>query len=113
MADELTLAFTLPGRDADVHAAWRAQPPAFLADGGYERKDESYDTLVYEADVTGRGTRLLMFGMATTLYRLSVTFKPDAGSGTRVTMTGQAKADVREAILRYADEHASAFIAPG
>ena len=57
MADELTLAFTLPGRDADVHAAWRAQPPAFLSDGGYERKDESYDTLVYEADVIAKGTR--------------------------------------------------------
>jgi hypothetical protein len=108
MADELTLAFTLPGRDADVHAAWRTQPPAFLADGGYERKDESYDTLVYEANVTGKGTRLLMFGMARTLYRLSVTFKPDAGGGTRVTMTGQTKDEVREAILRYADEHGSA-----
>ena len=108
MADELTVAFSLPGRDADLHAAWRAQPPAFLADGGYERKDESYDTLVYEADVTARTTRLLMFGMATTLYRLSVTFKPDASGGTRVTVTGQAKEDVREAILRFADEQGGA-----
>ena len=108
MADELTLAFTVPGRDTDVHAAWRAQPPAFLADGGYEPKDESYDTLVYEADVTGKGTRLLMFGMATTLYRLSVTFRPDPAGGTHVTLTGQAKDEVREAILRYADEHGSA-----
>ena len=105
MADELTVAFSLPGRDADLHAAWRSEPPAFLADGGYERKDESYDTLVYEADVTARATRLLMFGMATTLYRLSVTFKPDPAGGTRVTMVGQAKDEVREAILRYADEH--------
>lgn len=104
MADELTLAFTIPGRDGDVHAAWRAQPPPFIADGGYELRDESYDTLVYEADVTGKGTRLLMFGMATTLYRLSVTFKPDVGHATRVTVTGQAKDEVREAILRYADE---------
>ena len=55
MADELTLAFTVPGRDADVHAAWRAQPPAFLGDGGYELADESYDTLVYEADVMRQG----------------------------------------------------------
>ena len=108
MADELTLAFTVPGRDADVLGAWRAQPPAFLGDGGYERTDESYDTLVYEADVTAKGTRLLMFGMATTLYRLSVTFRPDVAGGTRVTMTGQAKDAVREAILRYADEHGSA-----
>jgi hypothetical protein len=103
MADELTLSFTLPNRDADVRGAWRAEPPAFLGDGGYERIDESYDTLVYEADVTGKGTRLLMFGMATTLYRLSVTFRPDdAAGGTRVTITGQAKDPVREAILRYA-----------
>jgi hypothetical protein len=104
MADELTLAFPVPGHDADVRSAWRAQPPAFLADGGYELIDESYDTLVYEADVTAKGTRLLMFGMATTLYRLSVTFRPDvAAGGTHVTITGQAKDGVREAILRYAD----------
>jgi hypothetical protein len=108
MADELTVAFTLPGRDADLYTAWRDQPPAFLTEGGYVRKDESYDTLVYEADVTGKGTRLLMFGMASTLYRLSVTFKPDATGATHVTMTGQAKDEVREAILRYADEHGSA-----
>lgn len=108
MADELTLSFTLPGRDADVRAAWRAEPPAFLADGGYERIDESYDTLVYEADVTAKGTRLLMFGMATTLYRLSVTFRPDAAIGTQVTITGQAKDRIREAILRYADERGGA-----
>ena len=108
MADELTLAFALPGRDADLHAAWRAQPPAFLGDGGYVCTDESYDTLVYEADVTTTGMRLLMFGMARTLYRLSVTFKPDAAGGTHVTMTGQAKDDVREAILRFADEHGGA-----
>jgi len=109
MADELTLAFTLPGRDADVRAAWRAEPPAFLAGGGYERIDESYDTLVYEDDVTAKGTRLLMFGMATTLYRLSVTFRPgDAAGGTHVTITGQAKDGVRDAILRYADELRSA-----
>ncbi len=108
MADELTLAFSLPGRDADLHAAWRAQPPAFLAEGGYELNDESYDTLVYEANVMGRGMRLLMFGTANTLYRLSVTFKADPAFGTRVTITGQAKDETREAILRYADEHGSA-----
>ncbi len=103
MADELTLAFTLPGRESDVHASWRAQPPDFLTGGGYERTDDSYDSLVYEADVTTRSTRLMMFGMATTLYRLAVTFRPDASGGTRVTLTGQAKDEVREAILRYAD----------
>ncbi len=108
MADELTLAFTLPGRDSEVYAAWRAQPPDFIRDGGYGLKDESYDTLVYEADVMGKGMRLLMFGMANTLYRLSVTFKPDPAVGTRVTVTGQAKDEVREAILRYADQHGSA-----
>jgi hypothetical protein len=103
MADELTLAFPVPGRDADVHAGWRAQPPAFLSDGGYALKDESYDSLVYEADVMSKGARLLMFGIAKTLYRLSVTFRPDGAYGTQVTITGQAKEDVRAAILRYAD----------
>ena len=104
MADEVTLGFTVPGREADVHAAWREQPPAFLADGGYRLKDESFDTLVYEADVTGKSMRLLMLGMATSLYRLSVTLKPGGVAATRVTITGQAKEDVRQAILRYADE---------
>ena len=45
---------------------------------------------------------------ATTLYRLAVTFRPDAAGGTQVTVTGQAKDQVREAILRYADEIRSA-----
>jgi len=59
--------------------------------------------------VMGLGTRLLMFGMAKTLYRLSVTFKPDPAFGTRVTVTGQAQDETREAIQRYAAEHGSAW----
>jgi hypothetical protein len=101
MADEVALTFTLPGNADANHAAWRAQPPAFLVDGEYRLKDESYDTLVYEANVTSAATRILMFGMAKTLYTLAVTFRDRDDGDTRVTITGKALPKVQDALARY------------
>ena len=50
MADEVNMSFLLPGPPATHVAAWRSAPPPFLDD--YKRVDESYESLVYEADVT-------------------------------------------------------------
>ena len=50
MADEVNFAFLLAGEPAANIAAWRADPPPFLAD--YKLMDESYESLVYEANVT-------------------------------------------------------------
>ena len=84
---------------------WRDSPPAFLAEGKYELVDEAYDALVFEADATSFGQRLLMFGSARTLYRLSMNFESDGGSGTRVTIVGQATEPVRQRIEQAAAEH--------
>ncbi len=84
---------------------WRDAPPAFLSEGNYQLVDESYDSLVFEADATSLGTRLLMFGSAKTLYRLMIKFESDGASGTRLTITGQAVEKVRDRIAEAAAEH--------
>ena len=104
MADEITTQFTLPEPPAALMAQWRDTPPAFLAEGKYKLVDEAYDALVFEADATSVGTRLLMFGTAKTLYRLSIVFNAE-GTGTRLTLTGQAIEKVRDRIAEAAAEH--------
>ena len=104
MADEITTQFTLPDPPAALMQQWRDTPPAFLAEGKYKLVDEAYDALVFEADATSIGTRLLMFGSAKTLYRLSIVFNPE-GTGTRLTITGQAVEKVRDRIAEAAAEH--------
>ncbi|MEX1006526.1 MAG: hypothetical protein WD271_01625 [Acidimicrobiia bacterium] len=100
MADETKITFTLSGDDAANRNAWRAQPPRVLSDAGYKLKDESYDTLVYEANVTTTTMKIMMFGFAKTLYRLAVTFRPEGEVNTAVTMIGQAQRQVREELAR-------------
>jgi hypothetical protein len=102
MADEVSITFTLPGDDTANHRAWRAQAPDVLRAAGYALKDESYDTLVYEANVTTTTMKIMMFGFAKTLYRLSVTFRPDGDGNTSVTMIGQARQRVRDELARLA-----------
>ena len=99
MADEVKVAYGLPGAPGDTIRAWKASPPSFLAD--YELDDESYDTLVYRAHVMGKGMRILMFGMADTIYTLNVNFGPRDGGATRVTMTGQAKEKVQNELGEF------------
>ena len=110
MADEVKIAFGLAGKPDECLRAWKASPPEFLAN--YKLEDESYDTLVYRAHVMGIGMKILMFGMADTIYALDVTFTArDAGSAsgesvaTRVTISGQAKEPVRDQIGAYLRQH--------
>ena len=77
MADEVNLVFVTPGTDADVHEQWKAQPPAFLEPDGYKLFDESYDTLVFRANVSTKTMKILTWGWGKTLYTLSFTFRPD------------------------------------
>jgi hypothetical protein len=102
MADEITLTFTLTGDEAANRSTWRARAPEALGDAGYQLTDESYDTLVYEANVTTTAIKILMLGLAKTLYRLSVTFRPDGEGNTSVTITGQAPENVRTDLARLA-----------
>lgn len=89
MADEVNASFMLPGEPAANVAAWRATPPTFLVNGEFERIDESYESLIYEANVTTTYLKLATFGFGKTLYRLTFTFRP-AQDATQVSVLGQA-----------------------
>jgi hypothetical protein len=96
MADEVNAAFVLPGEPAAMLAAWRADPPSFLEVDGYKLTDDSYESLVYQANVTTAYVKIVTFGFGKTVYRLTFTFRADEG-GTRVTALGQALERTRNA----------------
>lgn len=100
MPDEITVSAALPGRPDAELATWRAAPPPFL--DGFAFVDESYESLVYERDVMGRGMKLLMWGQARTLYRLTVTFRAAERFGTVVTLHGQLPEAERTEALAWA-----------
>jgi hypothetical protein len=109
MADEVNASFLLPGEPATHVAEWRATPPAFLED--YKRVDESYESLVYESNVTTTFTKWTTFGFGKTLYRLSFTFRSAEGTdvtATRVTVLGQAPEDALAAMSQWAAARAPA-----
>lgn len=101
MADEVTLTAALPGTPDAELAAWRAQPPVFLE--GFRLVDESYESLVYERDVMSRTMKVLMWGQAKTLYRVTVTFRRAERFGTTLTLIGQLPEAAREDALAWAD----------
>src|SRR6201990_3487371 len=106
MADEVNATFMLPG-DAATHVAeWRTTPPPFLED--YKRVDESYESLVYESNVTTNFTKWATFGFGKTLYRLSFTFRAVDGTDpvqTRVSVLGQAPEDALTSMSQWAAAH--------
>ena len=103
MADEVNASFSLAGEPASHVAAWRSSPPPFLDD--YKRVDESYESLVYEANVTTTFTKVATFGMGKTLYRLTFTFRAADGA-TRVAVLGQAHEDTVAAMGQWAAANA-------
>jgi hypothetical protein len=104
VADEVNASFLLPGEPASHVAAWRATPPPFLDD--YKRVDESYESLVYESNVTSTFMKVAMFGMGKTLYRLTFTFRPDGDGTTKVAVLGQAPEDAVAEMGRWAAANA-------
>ena len=109
MADEVNASFMLAGEPASHVAGWRATPPPFLDD--YKRVDESYESLVYESNVTSAFMKVALFGMGKTLYRLTFTFRDADGSdpaATRVTVLGQAPEGARSTMEQWAAANAPA-----
>jgi hypothetical protein len=102
--DEVNASFLLPGEPAANVSAWRATQPPFL--DGYKRIDESYESLVYEADVTSGFMKVAMFGFGKTLYRLTFTFRPTDDGATQVGVLGQAHEDTLAAMSQWATSHA-------
>jgi len=107
VADEVNASFILPGEPAANVAAWRADPPEFLVDAMFKRTDESYESLVYEANVTTAFVKITTFGFGKTLYRLTFTFRPADGA-TRVSVLGQANEDTRAAFTQWLSANAGA-----
>jgi hypothetical protein len=104
MADEVNAGFVVPGEPAANLAAWRAEPPSFLSVDGYRLIDDSYESLVYEANVTTGFVKITTFGFGKTVYRLTFTFRAD-DEGTKVTALGQALARTRDAFGGWLAEH--------
>ena len=100
MPDEVNASFVVPGEPAANVAQWRADPPSFLVDGGYQRVDESYESLVYESNVTTTFVKLATFGFGKTLYRLTFTFRPSDGA-TQVNVLGQASEGTRAELAQW------------
>jgi hypothetical protein len=84
--------------------AWKKRPPEWLARGGYQLADESYNGLSYRADVTPIWQRVVFLGMGNSYFTLSLVFGAD-GFGSRVTITGQAEDKTAAAIRQDAAAH--------
>lgn len=106
MADQVNASFLVAGDPMTTLGAWRANPPPFL--DGYQRIDESYESLVYESDVTTAFTKLVTFGAGRTLYRMTFTFQADPANPnlTRVSTFGQAPEDTVRAMGDWATANA-------
>jgi hypothetical protein len=105
MADEVNAAFVMAGEPAANLAAWRADPPPFLSVDGYKLSDDSYESLVYQANVTTGFVKITTFGFGKTLYRLTFTFRA-ADGGTQVSALGQALERTRDAFGGWLAERA-------
>ncbi len=66
MADEVDAGFVVQGEPAANLAAWRADPPSFLTFDGYRLVDDSYESLVFGANVTTGLVKITTIGMGTT-----------------------------------------------
>ena len=115
MADELQVQFVVPGEPAQVQAAWRADPPAPVKDGGYHVVDESYNSIVWEAryyEPLGKFMRVLSFGLFSdfweNIWRMTAHFDAESATRTRVTITGNAHEDTRAALGQFAAQHGGA-----
>jgi hypothetical protein len=106
MADEVNASFVLPGESAANLAAWRADPPPFLSVDGYKQVDDSYESLVFEANVTTGFVKITTFGFGKTVYRLTFTFRATGDGATQVGALGQALERTRDAFASWVVEHA-------
>lgn len=113
MSDELQAQFAVPDTPDGVIAAWKADPPKPIADGGYELEDESFNGLVYRArylDSPAKMMKVLSFGMLGqdamgSVWNLNVRFDADGHTRTRVTIVGKASEETRAALGELVAEH--------
>ncbi len=102
LVNQLTIQYHLDDPPDQARAAWKQSPPKWMA--RFELLDESYNGLSYRADVTPLWQRIVFLGLGNSYYPMSLRFEP-AGSGSRVTITGQAEEKVAAAIREDAAAH--------
>lgn len=112
MADELELHFTVPGQPESVRTQWREQPPEAIREGGFQRIDESYNSITWEArflDWPGKLVKYGTFGVGAlfgdmdSIWRLTARFDADGHTRTRVSIIGKASDETRAALERLTD----------
>ncbi len=103
LVNQITIQYGLDQSASEAQASWTQNPPEWMAN--YELIDESYNGLSYRADVTPIWQRIVFLGLGNSFYPLSVRFEPNGGSGSRVTITGQASEKTQAAIRAEAAAH--------
>jgi hypothetical protein len=102
LVNQITIQYHLDSPPDQARSDWKRSPPKWMA--RYELLDESYNGLSYRADVTPLWQRIVFLGLGNSYYPMSLRFEPD-GSGSRVTLTGQAEQKTAEAIRQDAAAH--------
>jgi hypothetical protein len=102
LINQITIQYRLDVPPDRAREDWKQRPPKWMA--RFELLDESYNGLSYRADVTPLWQRIVFLGLGNSYYPLSLRFEPD-GSGSRVTITGQAEEKIATAIREDAGAH--------
>ena len=102
LVNQITIQYRLDAGPDKARTDWKQSPPKWME--RFELLDESYNGLSYRADVTPLWQRIVFLGLANSYYPLSLRFEPD-GSGSLVTITGQAEGKVATAIREDATAH--------
>jgi len=122
-ADEIDLQYVIDGSAPQAMQAWRADPPGAL--GGFQVKDESYQSITYEHEYYDWPWKLmfvLTFGVTYlmrhflpmgTIDRLVVRFDPEGDNRAKVTVVGKANDATRAALGRVAVERGTIVNAGG
>jgi len=117
MADEIELHYIVDEPPDAAMQRWRTDPPAPVRDGGFEVRDESYNSLTYEAqfyDTVWKIHMVLTFGITwlmrkivplKSIWRFTVRFDAEGDRRTRVTILGKASEETRAALGEVAAEH--------
>jgi hypothetical protein len=102
MANEITIQYKLTEQPDPARESFKANPPAWIHDGGFKLVDETFNGLVYRGtNAASKWTRWLASGT----YTLSLAFRSDNRFGTDLTITGQVPPKVAEEIQADAAAH--------
>jgi hypothetical protein len=113
VADELNVAFDVPGPPQHVMGEWRQNPPV-LGEDGFEVVDESFNSITYEHRyldwpqklliVCTFGVALLFKGFMESVFRVTARFDEE-GANTRILLIGHAHPRTQEGLAEVINEN--------